>query len=160
MLKPAKPVNAVVGCDFLAVKPLAINAVNSATKPNNMKKIILLLALVVTVSLAHAQQAKKAPDQRAAHITKQLQKRLNLTADQANQVNAIYLTQATKMDSLKANRSPDKKLNHMTEKIILLTTHEHMMAVLNDTQKQQYTDWENSMKERKMAKKDTIGARP
>ena len=48
----------------------------------------------------------------------------------------------------------------MTEKTILLTTHEHMMAILNDTQKQQYTDWENSMKERKMAKKDTIGARP
>ena len=152
--------NALAGYDYLAIKPLGINAVHTAAKPNEMKKLILLLALAATVALAHAQQAKKSPDQRAAHITKMLQKRLNLTADQANQVNAIYLTQATKIVSLKANRSPDKKLNRMTEKTILLTTHEHMMAILNDTQKQQYTDWENSMKERKMAKKDTIGARP
>ena len=134
--------------------------VNTLVKPNNMKKLILLLALAATVAIAHAQQAKKSPDRRAAHITKQLQKRLNLTAEQANQVNAIYLTQATKMDSLKSNQSPDKKLNRMTMKTIVMSTHQHMMALLNDTQKQQYTAWENSIKGRKMAKKDTVGARP
>jgi len=125
-----------------------------------MKKLILLLALVATVAMTRGQATEKSPDQRAKHITKMLQKRLNLTADQATQVNAIYLTQATKVDSLKANRSPDKKLNHLTMKTILLTTHERMIAILNDSQKQQYTDWENSVKERQKAKKDTIGARP
>jgi len=124
-----------------------------------MKKLILLLALVVTVSMAHAQRGGKSPEQRAARFTKILTKTLNLTADQASQVNAIYLTQTTKVDSLKNNRSPDVRLNQLTMKTILLATHVHVMAILNDTQKQQYTEWENSLKERQKARKDTIGAR-
>jgi hypothetical protein len=125
-----------------------------------MKKLILLLAFVAVAAAAHAQQAPKPPGQRAARITKVLTKRLNLTADQATQVNAIYLTQATKVDSVRNNQSPDKKLNRLTMKTIVMSTHQRMMALLNDTQKQQYTEWESSMKERKMAKKDTVGARP
>ena len=125
-----------------------------------MKKLTILAACLALAMMVHAQQPNKAPDQRAAHITKQLQKRLNLTAERATQVNAIYLAQATKMDSLKSNQSPDSKLNRITAKTILMSTHERMMAILNDTQKQQYTEWENNMKERKMAKKDTVGARP
>ena len=125
-----------------------------------MKKLMLLVAFVAaSATFAHAQMAKKSPDQRAAHITKMLQKRLNLSAVQAQQANAIYLTQATKMDSLKRNQSPDKKLNHLTARTIMLSTHEHIMAILNDTQKRQYTEWENAVKERKKAKKDTVGAR-
>jgi hypothetical protein len=135
-------------------------AVNIPAKLNYMRKLILLVAFVAaSATFAHAQMGQISPDQRAAHITKILQKRLNLTAGQAQQVNAIYLTQATKMDSLKTNRSPDKKLNRLTERTIVLSTHEHMMAILNDTQKQQYTEWENAVKERKKAKKDTVGAR-
>ncbi len=125
-----------------------------------MKKLTILAALLAMVAMVHAQQPKKAPDQLSAHITKQLQKRLNLTAEQATQVNTIYLAQATKMDSLRSNQSPDKKLNRLTARTILMITHERMMAILNDTQKLRYTEWENSVKERKMAKKDTVGARP
>ncbi len=124
-----------------------------------MKKLMLLMALVAMVAMAHAQPAQKSPDERAARITKMLTKRLNLTADQATQVNAIYLTRATKVDSLRSNQSPDKKLNRLTMKTIVMSTHQRMMAVLNDSQKQQYTAWENSMKEHKTAKKDTVGAR-
>jgi hypothetical protein len=124
-----------------------------------MKKLMLLMALVAMVAMAHAQPAQKSPDERAARITKMLTKRLNLTADQATQVNAIYLTRATKVDRLRSNQSPDKKLNRLTMKTIVMSTHQRMMAVLNDSQKQQYIAWENSMKERKTAKKDTVGAR-
>ena len=126
-----------------------------------MKKLMLLFAFVaMSAMFAHAQKEKKSPDQRAAHITKMLQKRLNLTAGQAQETNAIYLAQATKMDSLKSNQSPDKKLDRLTERTIMMSTHLQMMAILNDTQKQQYTEFENALKERKKAKKDTVGARP
>jgi hypothetical protein len=124
-----------------------------------MKKLVLLLALVVTVTMAHAQRGEKSPEQRAARFTKILTKTLSLTADQATQVNAIFLIQTTKVDSLKNNRSPDVRLNQLTMKTILLATHVHVMALLNDTQKQQYTEWENSLKERQKAKQQTVGAR-
>jgi len=124
-----------------------------------MKKLILLTALVVPVSMAHAQRGEKSPEQRAARFTKILTKTLNLSADQATQVNAIFLTQTTKVDSLKNNRSPDVRLNQLTMKTILLATHVHVMALLNDSQKQQYTEWENSLKDRQKAKQQTIGAR-
>jgi hypothetical protein len=124
-----------------------------------MKKLILLTALVVTVSMAHAQRGEKSPEQRAARFTKILTKTLNLSTDQATQVNAIFLTQATRVDSLKNNRSPDVRLNQLTMKTILLATHLHVMAILNDSQKQQYTEWENSLKERQKAKQQPIGAR-
>ena len=122
--------------------------------------MLLVAFLAISAVFVHAQTAKKSPDQRAAHITKVLQKRLNLTTDQAQQTNAIYLAQASKMDSLKSNQSPDKKLNHLTERTIMMSTHLQMMAILNNTQKQQYTDFESAIKERKKAKKDTVGARP
>ncbi|HZY35669.1 MAG TPA: hypothetical protein VFE53_03410 [Mucilaginibacter sp.] len=124
-----------------------------------MKKLILLVAFMATLAAAIAQPAQKSPEVRAAHITKMLQKRLNLTADQAKQVNDIYLTQATKLDSLRSNLSPDKRLNRLTGRTIVMTTHQNVMAILNDAQKQQYTAWENSIKERQKAKRDTIGAR-
>ena len=126
-----------------------------------MKKLILLAAIVLgSVLAASAQVTEKSPEQRAAHMTKMLQKRLNLTADQAQQINAIYLTQATRIDSLKTNKSPDQKLNRMSARTITMATHEHVMAILNDQQKQQFTALEASMKEKRMAKRDTVGVKP
>jgi len=126
-----------------------------------MKKLILLAAIVIgSVLAASAQVTEKSPEQRAAHMTKVLQKRLNLTAGQAQQINAIYITQATRMDSLKTNKSPDQKLNRMSARTITMTTHERVMAILNDQQKQQFTALEASIKEKRMAKRDTVGVKP
>ena len=126
-----------------------------------MKKLILLAAIVFgSVLAASAQMTEKSPGQRAAHMTKVLQKRLNLTADQAQQINSFYLSQATRIDSLKANQSPDKKLNRMSARTITMSTSEHVMAILNDQQKQQFSALEASMKEKRMAKRDTAGVKP
>jgi hypothetical protein len=125
-----------------------------------MKKLILLAAFVAGfVLMANAQVAKKSPDQRAAHETKALSKKLGLSQQQAQQVNAILVTQASRMDSLKSNPSPDKKEGHITERTIKLTSERNIMAVLNDAQKQQFKDWLQMRKEKHMAKRDTVGAK-
>jgi protein CpxP len=127
-----------------------------------MKKIILLAAFIIGSALAAlaqgGQMAQKSPEQRADHMTKMLTKRLGLSPDQSQQIHGIYLSQATRLDSIKANVSPDKKTNRMTARTVVLSTHEHVMAILNDTQKKQFADIEAMAKQRKMAKKDTIGA--
>jgi thiamine biosynthesis lipoprotein ApbE len=125
-----------------------------------MKKLILMAAFITaSVLIASAQMTGKKPEQRAAHVTKVLQKRLNLTDGQAQQVNAIYFTQATRMDSLKSNPSEDKRLNRLTAHTITLTTRLHVMAILNESQKQQFTQWEEMVKQRQKAKRDTVGVR-
>jgi hypothetical protein len=125
-----------------------------------MKKLILIAAFVAgTAMMASAQPAQKTPEQRAAHMTKMLTKRLGLTPQQSQQVNTIYLTQATRIDSLKANKSQDPKLNKLSARTIMMTSRQQVMALLNDNQKQQFTELESMMKERKQqAKADTVGA--
>ncbi len=122
-----------------------------------MKKLILLLCFIAGVSLAASAQTKatKTPEQRAHHMTKVLTKRLDLTADQAQQVSGIFLIQVNRMDSLRTNLSDDKKLNRMSARMIVLTSRKNIMAVLNDSQKQQFTAWENRAMEKKAAKRDT-----
>ena len=100
---------------------------------------------------------QKSPEKRAAHMTKALSKRLNLTAEQSQQVNAILLTQATRMDSLKNNPSADKRGNRMEARTIMLTSERDINALLNDTQKQEFADWQKSRKEKQKAKKDSSG---
>lgn len=124
-----------------------------------MKKLILILSLVSgTFMMAKAQTSalpttQKSPKQRAAHITKALQKRLNLTADQAQQVNTIYFTRATRMDSLKNNLSVDKRLNHLTAHTIALQSKQQLFAVLSPDQQKQFQDWQQMRKQRHAAEK-------
>ena len=124
-----------------------------------MKKFILLFSFIAGLSLAaNAQTAKKSPEQRAAHITKALQKRLNLSQQQAVQINQALLTQATRIDSLKSNPSADKKSNQLAAKSIRLAAQTQVVAVLNDEQKQKFAAWEKAMKQKhkeKKAHKDT-----
>jgi hypothetical protein len=125
-----------------------------------MRKLILIVAFFAgTAVMASAQPAQKTPEQRAAHMTKMLTKRLGLTPDQAQQVNAIYFTQATRMDSLKANKSADLRLNRLTVHTITMATQQRVIAILNDNQKQQFIALETAMKEkRQQAKQDSVGA--
>jgi uncharacterized protein HemX len=75
-----------------------------------MKKLILVLSFIIGVGfMACAQVSNKSPEQRAAHHTKELQKRLNLSQAQASEINTAFLTMATRMDSLKSTLSSDKK---------------------------------------------------
>jgi hypothetical protein len=121
-----------------------------------MKRLILLLCFVTGISLAaNAQTAQKTPEQRAHHMTKVLQKRLDLSPGQSQQVNTIFLVQVARMDSLRTHLSDDKKLNRLSAHTIILTSQKNIMGVLNDTQKQQFTEWENRAKEKRAAKRDT-----
>ena len=104
--------------------------------------------------MANAQMTRKSPERRATHMTKVLQKRLNLSPEQASQVNTAFLTQATRMDSLKNNRSADKKANHLTARVIRLSTQKQVMAVLDDTQKQKFVQWEKMRRERHKEKRE------
>jgi hypothetical protein len=119
-----------------------------------MKKLLLLLFFLTGLSLiANAQITQKSPEQLAAHITKVLSKRLNLTADQASQVNSAFLNQATRIDSLKNNPSIDPKINNLTRRSILLLTQKQVLSVLNDEQKTQFIEWEKMKKEKHNTKK-------
>ena len=112
-----------------------------------MKKLSLLILFIAGLNLAAmAQFTKKSPEQRAAHATKSLSKILNLTSDQASKVNAIFLAQATQMDSLKSDPSADKKGSHLAKKSIKLSTDKQLMAVLNSDQQKQYLQWEKMKK--------------
>ena len=119
-----------------------------------MKKIVWILSLVIiSAGAAKAQIAQKSPEQRASHITRVLQKRLNLTAEQASAVNTAFLNQATRMDSLKNNLSADKKLNAPTRRSIVLATQKNVMAVLNEEQQKQFLQLEKMRKEKLMEKR-------
>jgi Spy/CpxP family protein refolding chaperone len=126
-----------------------------------MKRLILIASFIIGLGfMASAQVTKKSPEQRAAHHTKVLQKKLNLSQEQATQVNALFLTQATRMDSLKnSNPSADKKGKQLAAKSIRLATKKQVFAVLNDEQKTKFAAWEKKHKmkhkERK-APKDAV----
>ena len=125
-----------------------------------MKKLILLVCFIAgAVIMSNAQMEKKSPEVRAAHITKALQKKLKLSADQAKQIDAIFLRYATRVDSLNGNQSPTKKLNHLTKRSITLSTQKSVMAVLNDDQKTKFIAWQKERKERHAEKKEAIGAK-
>ena len=119
-----------------------------------MKKLLVLICITALFStVANAQTMQKSPDQRAAHMTKALSKRLNLSADQASQVNAIFFAQANQMDSLKNNPSQDIEGNKLARKSIAINTKQQVLAVLNDQQKQQFMELEKMKKEKHREKK-------
>jgi len=125
-----------------------------------MKKLMLLVCFIAgSVIMANAQMEKKSPEMRAAHITKELQKKLKLTAGQAKQIDAIFLLHASRVDSLNNNQSPTKKLNHLSKRSITLSTQKSVMAILNDDQKQKFIAWEKERKERHAQRKDLMGAK-
>ena len=116
-----------------------------------MKKLILIIAFVTGLNvLANAQQQPaKTPAQKAAHKTQNLQKKLKLTAGQAKQVNALFLTEATRLDSLKAHKT-DKKANKAAHKAIQAQTDQKLNTVLTTDQKKAFAD----LKAAKKAKHD------
>jgi hypothetical protein len=119
-----------------------------------MKKVFLAAFFMLALNvMAHAQLPQKSPDKRAGRLTKELERILNLRADQIPQINTALLTQATRLDSLRNNTSVDKKESRLTAQTILLSTQKQILAVLDDSQKQQFTAWENSKLEQRKNKR-------
>jgi negative regulator of sigma E activity len=122
-----------------------------------MKKLILMIMLVAGISvLANAQttehkggkRAHKTPEQRAQRMTKVLNEKLNLTADQSAKVNAIFLTKAVQMDSLRKNHAADRKADRQARKTMLVNLDGQLKGVLNADQQTKYTELKAQMKEK------------
>lgn len=100
-------------------------------------------------AMANAQtKAHKTPEQKAQHMTQVLQKKLDLTADQSVKVNAILLTKAVQMDSLKQNRSTDRKANRQARRAVLTNLDGQLKAVLTADQQTKYAELKAQMKDR------------
>jgi predicted amino acid-binding ACT domain protein len=126
-----------------------------------MRKIAFILSFLLVAGLASAQQKRlenrqpKTPEQRAEGITKSLNKRLSLTAEQSANIKDINLAAAQKVDALRA----DAKAQRANKTFDAKAFREQMMQVqkerdaqitaqLNDTQKTSYQDMKNKAQER------------
>ncbi|MBD1392577.1 hypothetical protein [Mucilaginibacter glaciei] len=121
-----------------------------------MKKLLLMIMLVAGINMLANAQTKmhKTPEQKAQHLTKMLNKKLVLTADQSVKVKAILFKRATQMDSLKANQSTtDRKMNRMTRKQIMMDADKEVNGVLTATQQKTYAEVKAAMKEKMKARK-------
>ena len=120
-----------------------------------MKKLILMMMLLAGLNVFTQAQTKtkKTPEQKAQHMTKMLQKKLALTADQSAKVNTILLKRATQMDSLKNNQAThDHKLTKLSRRKIMLGTDEQLKNVLTADQQKTYAEIKASHKEKARAK--------
>jgi len=103
---------------------------------------------LASAQTAKAQREHRTPEQKAQHMTRVLEKKLNLTADQSVKVKSILLTKAVQMDSLKQHRSDDRKANRQARKAILMNLDGQLKEVLNADQQKTYAELKASLKER------------
>jgi hypothetical protein len=101
----------------------------------------------------------RSPEKKAEMMTKRLDEKLNLSQDQESKVKSILLTQATKVDSLKAtlkagNIKGDRKQNRAAFKGIRQNTDQQLSAVLNADQQKAYTEWKAAKKEKIKSRKE------
>lgn len=124
-----------------------------------MKRLTLVIAFITSLSvLANAQQkTDKTPAQKAAHKTENLQKSLKLTATQTKQVNALFLTEATRIDSLKANKA-GKKANKEKHKAIEAQTDQKLNTILTANQQKALATLKEAKKEKHDKKKADAAA--
>ncbi len=121
-----------------------------------MKKLILILTMAAGLSAtALAQPQAKSPEKRATHVTKVLQKTLNLSNDQAFQVHSIMLTQANRVDSLRSTlAAANSKPNKRAMRNIMASTDQNLSFVLSPEQQKAYYGWKAERKEKKQAKRN------
>jgi Spy/CpxP family protein refolding chaperone len=121
-----------------------------------MKKILLMITFLAgTAVFAQAQtpKAHKTPEQKAQHMTAALNKKLALSADQSAKVNAIFAKSAVSMDSLKANKSADRKANMQARKAIMANNDASLKTVLTADQQTKYAGIKENFKGRMHGKR-------
>jgi len=126
-----------------------------------MKKILMMLLLVAGfAAFAKAQdttKVKKTPDERAAQMGKIMQKRLNLTADQSKQIDAILTDRAEQVAAMKGQKgTKSEKMKVMADADTKIN------AILNDDQKKQYAQMKEKMLEKRggLASSSANGSTP
>jgi Spy/CpxP family protein refolding chaperone len=128
-----------------------------------MRKQIVSLTLSTLFGLGVAMAAPQAPDQAAPaqngqyagrqmpDPNRQLQrltKRLNLTADQQNQILPILTDRQQQMQSILADNSLAPKDRHAKMRAVREDSDAKVRAILTDSQKQTYDQMQQQMRER------------
>lgn len=128
-----------------------------------MKKLSIVVVLLLSVfTFANAQNAPQgerkmlSPEERAKRQTEMLSTKLNLTAAQKTQVEAIFLSQAASVDSLRKASAGDMQAMRGAMKPIQTASDAKLMGVLTAEQKTQYT----AMQEERKAKMQQGGSQP
>lgn len=119
-----------------------------------MKKAILALLFIAgTVFSANAQAPVRTPEQRAMHMTRALEKQLNLSVRQARRIDRIYLSQALQIDSLHNNPSPNRRADARQRQRIKRTTKQEVMDLLTNKQQQKFIEYQRMVRQRHSNKK-------
>ncbi|MCC8409026.1 hypothetical protein LJ707_08795 [Mucilaginibacter sp. UR6-1] len=109
-----------------------------------MKKLMLMIAFVAGIGLAANAQTEvkphKTPQQKAEMLSKKMQTELSLTQEQSTRIHAILLTQATRVDSIKAANADGDKKRHDRKAVkqIMQNTDKQITGVLNADQLKKY----------------------
>lgn len=116
-----------------------------------MKKIILMMTMALGLTVLAQAQTKQArphktPEERAAHMTTMLQKKLSLNEAQSVKVKSILLARATEMQNLKAKKGTDKKSNREAFTAQLQKTDKELSSVFTADQNKAYGEIKAKMK--------------
>ncbi|WP_448697605.1 hypothetical protein ACFGVR_12875 [Mucilaginibacter sp. AW1-3] len=120
-----------------------------------MKKIIVMLLMItgfaVCASAQDTAKVKRTPQERAEKMGKMMQKRLNLTADQSTQINAVLVDRATKEDAMKGQKgTKDEKMKVMADADAKID------AILTPDQRKLYAELKENVKKRGMGKRSEV----
>jgi hypothetical protein len=109
-----------------------------------MKKVIFILALIVSIGTLYAQQPgqnnKKYSviDEKADKITNRLKADLGLTDNQSNQVKAITLNRVKQVHDAKASNAGDPKAFNQARKTIFQTWEDELKGIVTEDQYSKY----------------------
>ena len=117
------------------------------------KAMILLAAVLLWLSPAHAQEKQKmSAEQRAAKITEWMKTNLKLSDEQLTKVDEINKRYAMKVDDIRKS-TPDKKEKKSSMKALDKDKDGELKAVLSDDQFKSYLAKKEEMKEEMKQKK-------
>lgn len=121
-----------------------------------MKRIIVLLAFVLTAGFVNAQSSESAtttkPAAEKAHAKAlQMQKLLTLSEEQTANVEAVYLAKFNAIESVKADASKTQEQKDAAIEQIRIDKENEMLALLTPDQVQKYNEIKQQRQERKQA---------
>lgn len=104
-------------------------------------------------SYQNAQSPKKSSAQRAAHQLNVLQQKLNLNQNQVIQLRMILLNEDIALDSLRNNRSGDRKSDAWSRRTIVQGADQKIDALLTADQKPLYAQWKEEQKQKALERR-------
>lgn len=106
-----------------------------------MNKVLLLLALTITLTINGHAQKTLSPAERAARQLTMLQKKLGLNEDQVIKLRIVLVNREATLDSLHSNPSGDKKTDNQTRRAINEDADGKTFAILTTDQQALYAKW-------------------